>query len=80
VIDGHGNIYIAATFAFGRRRRPSYGCSPTALDLPFGGSGYAYTGISSSGASIAMWKAKPTVVGDANFSTDLDDLVARIQV
>jgi len=27
-----------------------------------------------------MWKAKPTVVGDANFSTDLDDLVARIQV
>jgi len=80
VIDGHGNIYIAATFTFGTAEATVLRLQPNgALDLPFGGSGYAHTGISSSGQFVTMWKAKPTVVGYANFSTDLDDLVARFQ-
>jgi len=80
VIDGHGNIYIAATFTFGTAEATVLRLQPNgALDLPFGGSGYAHTGISSSGQFVTMWKAKPTVVGYANFSTDLDDVVARFQ-
>jgi len=78
VTDAHGNIYIAATFTFGSAEATVLKLNPNGtLDLPFGGSGYAHTGISSSGGWVAMWRGKPTVVGYANFSTDLDDLVAR---
>src|SRR5262245_4848053 len=76
--DAHGSIYLASTFTFGTAEATVMRLTPNgSLDLPFGGSGYAHTGMASSGGWITMWKAKPTVVGYANFSTDLDDLVAR---
>ena len=35
------------------------------------------TGMASHAGWVTMWKAKPTVAGFANLTTDLDDMVAR---
>jgi uncharacterized delta-60 repeat protein len=76
--DAGGRLYISATYTYVNAEATVIRLAPNgALDTSFAGTGYAHAGISSSGAWITMWKAKPTVVGYANFTTDLDDLVAR---
>lgn len=78
VADASGRIYLGATYTFGTAQATVVRLKPNgALDTSFAGSGYAHTGAASSGAWVTMWKAKPTVVGYANLTTDLDDLVAR---
>jgi uncharacterized delta-60 repeat protein len=76
--DASGRFYISATYTYVNPEATVIRLAPTgALDTTFAGTGYAHTGIASSGAWVTMWKAKPTVAGYANFTTDLDDLVAR---
>jgi len=78
VADASGRIYLAATYSFGSAYATVVRLKPNgALDTSFAGSGYAHIETTSSGAWVTMWKAKPTVVGYVNLSTDTDDLVAR---
>lgn len=78
VADGSGRIYLSATYTFGTAEATVVRLKPNGtLDTSFATTGFAHAGISSNAGWVAMWKAKPTVVGSANFTTDLDDLVAR---
>jgi uncharacterized delta-60 repeat protein len=78
VADANGRIYLAATYTYGTAEATVIRLKPNgALDTSFAGTGYAHTGTASSGAWVTMWKTHPTVVGYANLTTDLDDLVAR---
>ena len=78
VADASGRIYLAATYTFGSAQATVVRLKPNgALDTSFAVSGYAHTGAASSAGWVTMWKAKPTVVGYANLTTDLDDMVAR---
>jgi|1185.fasta_scaffold02114_3 uncharacterized delta-60 repeat protein len=78
VSDASGRLYISATYTYVNPEATVIRLAPNgALDTSFNGTGYAHTGTSSSGAWVTMWKAKPTVAGYANLSTDFDDLVAR---
>ncbi len=78
VSDASGRIYLSATYTYVNAEATVLRLKRNgALDLTFAGSGYAHTGLASSGGAVTMWKAKPTITGYANFSTDIDDLVAR---
>jgi uncharacterized delta-60 repeat protein len=78
VADASGRIYLAATYTYGTAEATVIRLKPNGtLDTSFAGTGYAHTGTSSNTGSVTMWKAKPTLVGSANLSTDFDDLVAR---
>ncbi len=78
VTDAAGRIYLSATYTYGTSEATVIRMKPNgALDTSFAGTGYAHTGTNSNGAWVIMWKAKPTVVGYANLTTDFDDLVAR---
>jgi hypothetical protein len=78
VSDASGRIYLSATYTYVNAEATVLRLKRNgALDLTFAGGGYAHTGLASSGGAVIMWKAKPTITGYANFSTDIDDLVAR---
>jgi uncharacterized delta-60 repeat protein len=78
VADASGRIYGAATYTYGTAEATVLRIKPNGtLDTSFAGTGYAHTGTSSSAAWVTMWKAKPTIAGYANLTTDFDDLVAR---
>ena len=78
VADASGRIYLSATYTYGTAEATVIRLKPNgSLDTSFATTGYAHTGTASSGGWVTMWKAKPTVVGYANLTTDVDDLVAR---
>ena len=78
VADAGGRIYLAATYTYGTAEATVLRVKPNGtLDTSFAGTGYAHTGTSSSAGWVTMWKAKPTIAGYANLTTDFDDLVAR---
>ena len=78
-IDGTGRIYVAATFAYSAVNEASViRTKPNgSIDTTFSGDGIAHTGIASDAWGVTIWKGKPTVVGNADFTTDFDALVAR---
>jgi uncharacterized delta-60 repeat protein len=76
--DAGGRIYVAATYTFGSAEATLVRFTANgALDTSFAGTGYAHTGTASSAGWVTMWKAKPTIGGYANLTTDFDDLIAR---
>ncbi len=78
VADAGGRIYLAATYTYGTAEATVIRLKANgALDTTFAGAGYAHTGTTSTGESVTMWKAKPTIAGYADLTTDFDDLVAR---
>jgi uncharacterized delta-60 repeat protein len=78
VADANGRIYLADTYTYGSPEATVVRLKRNGtLDTGFAGTGFAHTGMPSSGAWVTMWKTEPTVVGYADLSSDLDDLVAR---
>jgi uncharacterized delta-60 repeat protein len=78
VADASGRMYLGTNYTYGTEEATVIRLKPNgALDTSFATIGYAHTGMASHAGWVAMWKAKPTVAGFANLTTDLDDMVAR---
>jgi uncharacterized delta-60 repeat protein len=79
--DANGRIYVATTYTWPQTEASVLRTKANGgVDTSFaGGIGITHAGVKSFAGNITMWKGKPTVVGYADLTTDIDALVARFQ-